>query len=102
MLDTQNYKKDKRFWVKRISHNADALPELLWEEGEQSNELKLRKQNKKHLELLRFKISGTIYILFSFEEDSHDPFKLDQIHDYFWIKKRHSNQPCTVSERIVS
>ena len=46
MLDTHNYKKDKRFWVKRISHNADALPELLWEEGEQSNQLKLRKQNK--------------------------------------------------------
>ena len=34
MLDTQNYKKDMRFWVKRISHNANALPELLWEEGE--------------------------------------------------------------------
>ena len=57
MLDTQNYKKDMRFWVKRISHNADALPELLWEEGEQSNQLMLRKQNKEHLELLRFKIS---------------------------------------------
>ena len=29
MLDTQNYKKEMRFWVKRISHNADALPELI-------------------------------------------------------------------------
>ena len=26
MLDTQNYKKDMRFWVKRISHNANAYP----------------------------------------------------------------------------
>ena len=31
------YKKDMRFWMKRISHNADALPELLWEEGEHAN-----------------------------------------------------------------
>ena len=102
MLDTQNYKKDMRFWVKRISHNANALPESLWEEGEQSNQLMIRKQNKEHLELLRYKISRTIQTLFSFEEDSRVPFKLDQIHDYSWIKKRHSDQPCTVSERIVS
>ena len=63
MMDTQNYKKNMRFWVKRISHNADALPELLWEEGEQSNQLMLRKQNKEHLVLLRFKISRTIQCL---------------------------------------
>ena len=43
MLDTQAYKKDMRFWVKRISHNANALPESLWEEGEQSNQLMIRK-----------------------------------------------------------
>ena len=90
MLDTQNYKKDMRFWVKRISHNANALPELLWEEGE-SNQLMLRKQNKEHLELLRYKISRTIQTLFSFEEDHRAPFKMDQIHEYFgkrdWIKK---------------
>jgi len=91
MLDTQNYKKDMRFWVKRISHNTNALPELLWEEGEQSNQLKLRKQNKEHLELLRYKISRTIQTLFSFEEDHRAPLKMDQIHEYFskwdWIKK---------------
>ena len=90
MLDTQNYKKDMRFWVKRISHNANALPELLWEEGE-SNQLMLRKQNKEHLELLRYKISRTIQTLFSFEEGHRAPFKMDQIHEYFskldWIKK---------------
>ena len=102
MLDTQDYKKDMRFWVKRISHNADALPELLWEEGEQSNQLMLRRHNNEHLELPRYKISRTIQTLFSFEEDSRVLFKLDQIDDYFWIKKRHSDQPCTVSERIVS
>ena len=80
-----------RFWVKRISHNANALPELLWEEGEQSNQLMIRKQNKEHLELLRYKISRTIQTLFSFEEDHRAPFKMDQIHEYFgkwdWIKK---------------
>ena len=90
MLDTQTYKKDMRFWVKRISHNANALPELLWEEGE-SNQLMLRKQNEEHFELLRYKISSTIQTLFSFEEDYRAPFKLDQIHEYFskwdWIKK---------------
>ena len=102
MLDIQNYKKDMRYWVKRISYNAIALPESLWKEGKQSNQLMIRKQNKEHLELLRYKISRTIQTLFSFEEDSRVPFKLDQIHDYFWIKKRHSNQPCTVSGRIVS
>ncbi|MEK5069608.1 hypothetical protein [Sporosarcina sp. FSL K6-1508] len=93
MMDTRNYKKDMRFWMKRISHNAHSLPELLWEEGEQSNQLLIRKQNKEHLELLRYKISRTIQTLFSFEEDSRVPFKLDQIHEYFskwdWIKKRH-------------
>ncbi|MFS0574983.1 hypothetical protein AB1K83_05075 [Sporosarcina sp. 179-K 3D1 HS] len=91
MLDTQNYKKDMRFWVKRISHNANSLPELLWEEGENANQLMLRKQNKEHLELLRYKISRTIQTLFSFEDDHRAPFKMDQIHEYFgkwdWIKK---------------
>ena len=91
MLDTQNYKKDMRFWVKRISHYANALPELLWEEGEHANQLMLRKQNKEHLELLGFKISRTIQTLFSFEEDHRAPFKMDQIHEYFgkrdWIKQ---------------
>ena len=43
---------------------------IIWEEGEQSNQLMLRKQNKEHLELLRYKISRTIQTLFSFEEDS--------------------------------
>ena len=81
LLDIQNYKKDMRFWVKRISHNADALPELLWEEGEQSNQLMLRNHNNEHLKLLRYKISRTIQTLFSFEEDSRVPFKLDQIYD---------------------
>ena len=33
--------------MKRISQNADALPVLLWEEGERSNQLVLRKQ--KHI-----------------------------------------------------
>ena len=91
MLDTQAYKKDMRFWVKRISHNADALPELLWEEGENANQLMFRKQNKEHVELLRFKISRTIQTLFSFEEDGRAPFKMNQIHEYFgkrdWLKK---------------
>ena len=77
MLDTQNYKKGMRFWVKRISQNAEALPELLWEQGEQSNQLMLRKQNKENLELLRYKISRTIQTLFSLEEDRRAPFKLD-------------------------
>ena len=46
MLDTQNYKKDVRFWVKRLSHNANALPESLWEEGEQSNQLMIKNRTK--------------------------------------------------------
>ena len=102
MMDIQTFKKDMRFWLKRISHNANALPELLWGEGEQSNQLMIRKQNKEHLKLLRYKILRTVQMLFSLEEDPCAPFKLDQIYDYFWIKKRYSNQPCTVSERIVS
>ena len=73
MLDTQAYKKNMRFWVKRISHNANALPELLWEEGEHANQLMIRKQNKEHLELLRFRITRTIQTLFSFEEDHRAP-----------------------------
>ena len=46
MMDIQTFKKDRRFWVKRISHNTNALPELLWEEDELANQLMLRKQNK--------------------------------------------------------
>ena len=34
-----------RFWVKFFFLNF-ALPELLWEQGEQSNQLMLRKQTK--------------------------------------------------------
>ena len=78
-------------WLK-TSHkwlNSSAI--IIWEEGEQINQLKLRKQNKEHLELLRYKISRTIQTLFSFEEDHRAPFKMDQIHEYFgkwdWIKK---------------
>ena len=69
--------------MKRISHNANALPELLWEEGEYANQLMIRKQDKEHLELLRYKILRTIQTLFSLEEDRRAPFKLDQIYDYF-------------------
>ena len=29
MLDTQNYKKDMRFWVKRISHNAECVTRII-------------------------------------------------------------------------
>ena len=91
MIDTKKHKKDMKFWMKRISHNAHSLPELLWEEGELSNQLVIRNQNEEHLELLRYKISSTIQTLFSFEEDYRAPFKLDQIHEYFskwdWIKK---------------
>jgi len=90
-MDSRNHKKDMRFWAKRISHNANALPELLWKEGEQSNQLMIRKQSKEHLELLRYKISRTIQTLFSFAEDNRAPFKLDPIHEHFgkrdWIKK---------------
>ena len=50
-MDTQAFKKDIRIWVKRISHNSNTLPELLWKEGEQSNQLMIRKQNKEDLEL---------------------------------------------------
>ncbi|PID03779.1 hypothetical protein CSV67_03830 [Sporosarcina sp. P2] len=91
MMNTRNYKKDMRFWLKRISHNVHALPELLWEEGEYANQLKIRKQNKEYLELLRYKISRTIQTLFSFEENNCALFKMEQIHVYFgkwdWIKR---------------
>ena len=91
MLDTQNNKKDMRFWVERISHNANTLSELLWEGDKQTNQLMVRKQNKEHLKLLRYKISRTIQTLYSFEEDGRAPFKMDQIHEYFekrdWIRK---------------
>jgi len=91
MMDTRNHKKDMRFWAKRISRNVNALPELLWKEGERSNQILIRKQNKEHLELLRYKISRTIQTLFSFEENDHTLFKMEQIHAYFekwdWIKR---------------
>ncbi|QUW20907.1 hypothetical protein JSQ81_13910 [Sporosarcina sp. Marseille-Q4063] len=91
MMDTRKYKKDMRFWVKRISHNADVLPELLWREGKRSNQLVIRNQNNEQLQLLRYRISRTIQTLFSFEEDDRAPFKINQIHEYFgkwdWAKK---------------
>lgn len=91
MMDTQNYKKDMRFWVVRISHNASTLSELLLGEDKQSNQLMVRKQNKEHLKLLRYKISRTIQTLLSVEEDGRLPFKMDYIHEYFgkrdWIKR---------------
>ena len=65
-----------RFWIKRISHNVNTLPKLLWEDGEQANQLVIRKQNKEHLDLLRFKISSIIQTLFSYEEDDRAPFKI--------------------------
>ena len=90
-MDTQTFKKDMRFWMKRISYNANALPELLWEESEHANQLMIRKQNKEHLKLLRYKISRTIQTLFSFEENHRAPIKMEQIHVYFgkwdWIKQ---------------
>ena len=91
MMDTQTFKKNMRFWLKRIFHNANTLPELLWDEGAQANQLMLGKQNKEQLELLRYKISRIIQTLFSFEENHRVPFKMEQIHEYFskwdWIKK---------------
>jgi len=47
-INSQNYKKDMQFWIKRISHNVHELPELLWEEGELTNQLIIRKQSKEH------------------------------------------------------
>ena len=63
-----------KFWVKRISHNAHALLELLWEEGEESNLLVIIKQNKEKLQLLRYKITRTIQTFFSFEAE-RTPFE---------------------------
>ena len=89
LMDTQNCKRDMGFWMKRISHNATALPELLWKKRESTNPM-TRILNKEHLALLRYKISRTIQTLFSFEENCA-PVKLDQIHEYFgkwdWIKR---------------
>ena len=82
-IDTKKHKKSMKLWMKRISHNAYSLPELLWEEGELTNQLVIRKQNEEHLELLRYKISRTIQTLFSFEEDDRVPFEINQIHEYF-------------------
>lgn len=91
-MNTRNYKKDMQFWMKRISHNVHKLPELLWEEGEQTNQLIIRKLSEEHLELLRFKISKIIQTLLSLEENDRAIFKLEQIHMYFekwdWIKRR--------------
>jgi len=90
-MNTRNYKEDMQFWMKRISNNVNALSELLWAEGEQANQLIIRKQNKEHLELLRFKISRIIQTLFSYEENDRALFKMEQIHAYFgkwdWIKR---------------
>jgi len=89
-INTRNYKKDMQFWKKRISHNVNAFPELLWAEGDQINQLIIRRQNKEHLELLRFKISKIIQTLLSLEENNRALFKIEQIHAYFgkwdWIK----------------
>lgn len=90
-INSRNYKKDMQFWIKRISHNVHKLPELLWEEGELTNQLIIRKQSKEHLELLRFKISKIIQTLFSFEENDSGRFNIEQIHAYFgkwdWIRR---------------
>ena len=90
-INSQNYKKGMQFWMKRISQNVNALPDLLWEEGKQTNHLIKRKLNEDHLELLRFKISKIIQTLFSFEENDSGRFNIEQIHAYFgkwdWIKR---------------
>jgi len=90
MIDTRIDKKAMKFWVKRISRNANTLPELLWKEGEHVNQMMVRKQNKEPLELFRYRISSTIQTLFSFEENDRARFKMEQIHVYFgkwdWIK----------------
>lgn len=90
-INSENYKKDMQFWMKRITQNVNALPELLWEEGEQTNHLIKRKLNEEHLELLRFKISKIIQTLFSFEENDSGRFNIEQIHAYFgkwdWIRR---------------
>ena len=90
-INTRNYKKDMQFWMKRISQNIHKLPELLWEQGEQTNKLIIKKQSEGDLEFLRFKISKIIQTLFSFEENNHALFKMEQIHTYFgkwdWVKR---------------
>ncbi|WP_262173244.1 hypothetical protein [Saccharococcus sp. Marseille-Q5394] len=90
-LETKNYSKKMGFWIQRLSHNAYSLPELLWEESDQSNHLKIKQQNKEDLELLRHRISGTLHTLFSFRESKRMPFKMDSIYEYFgkwdWKKK---------------
>jgi hypothetical protein len=91
MMDTQTSKKNMRFWIERISRNANSLSELLWKEGERLNQLMIRKQNKEQLQLLRYKISRTTQTLFSFEENNLASFKLDPIHEHFgkwgWARK---------------
>ncbi|MBO1914688.1 hypothetical protein J4G37_58925, partial [Microvirga sp. 3-52] len=59
MMDTQISKKNMRFWIERISRNANSLSELLLKEGERLNQLMISKQNKEQLQLLRYKISRT-------------------------------------------
>lgn len=90
-INTRNYKKGMQFWKKRISRNVNALPELLWAEGDQVNQLIIRRQNEEHLELLRFKISKIIQTLFSFKENNQALFNMEQIYTYFgkrdWIKR---------------
>ncbi|MCM3711041.1 hypothetical protein [Sporosarcina luteola] len=90
-LKTKNYSKKIGFWIQRISYNVHRLPELLWEESDQSNHLKIKQQSKEDLELLRHRISRTLHTLFSFKESKRMPFKMDSIYEYFgkwdWKKK---------------
>lgn len=90
-LETKNYSKKMGFWIQRISYNVHRLPELLWEESDQSNHIKIKQQSKEDLELLRHRISRTLHTLFSFKESKRMPFKMDSIYEYFgkwdWEKK---------------
>jgi len=90
-MNTFNYKKDMQFWIKRISHNVHALPELLWGHGEHASQLIIRKLNEEDLEFLRFKISKIIQTLFSFKENNQALFNMEQIYIYFgkrdWIRR---------------
>lgn len=42
MLKTKDYSKKMGFWIQRISHDVYRLPELLVEESDQSNQLKVK------------------------------------------------------------
>ncbi|MFS0689006.1 hypothetical protein AB1K89_07180 [Sporosarcina sp. 179-K 8C2 HS] len=90
-LKTKNYSKKMRFWIQRISHDVQRLPELLWEVSDQSNHLKVKQQSKEDLQLLRHRISRTLHTLFSFKDTKRTPFKMDSIYEFFgkcdWKKK---------------